>query len=136
MMQAHERRHLEVAVAVLLHEARRSDYEEGEQESAAAAQALADLFGLEAEAAASVLAEGRAKAQHLTSFYAPLTVIKRDFSLPERTRLVEWLWRITFADGRLNLYEDHYVRKIAHLLHVPNTDAMMARTRARPPAAA
>jgi uncharacterized tellurite resistance protein B-like protein len=58
-------------------------------------------------------------------------MIKREWSMPERVRLVEHLWRVTFADGRLDYYEDHYVRKIAHLLHVPNTDSMLARNRAR-----
>ena len=51
--------------------------------------------------------------------------------MPERIRLIEHLWRISFADAQLNLYEDHYVRKIAHLLHVPNTDSMLARNRAK-----
>jgi uncharacterized tellurite resistance protein B-like protein len=58
-------------------------------------------------------------------------VTKREFSMPERVRLVEHLWRVTFADGRLNLYEDHYVRKIAHLLYVPNTRSVLARNRGR-----
>jgi uncharacterized tellurite resistance protein B-like protein len=129
---AYERRQLEVAVAVLLHEARRADYVEGDEEYAPAEQALADLFGLDQRESAALLKEGRAKAQQLTSFYAPVTIIKREFLLPDRIRLVEHLWRITFADGQLNLYEDHYVRKIAHLLYVPNTDSMLARNRARP----
>ena len=128
---AHERRQLQLAVAVLVHEARRADYGEGEQESATAEGALAEIFGLEAHEAAALLDEGRARAQQLTSFYAPLTVIKREFSLEDRILLVEHLWRITFADGQLNLYEDHYVRKIAHLLYVPNTQSMLARNRAR-----
>ena|SRR5688572_11440048 len=130
-LPAHERRHLEIAVAVLVHEARRADYDEGDHESGVAQRALEEIFGLDAAAAAALLAEGREKAQHLTSFYAPLTVIKREFDMPERIRLIEHLWRITFADGQLNLYEDHYVRKIAHLLYVPNTESMMARNRAR-----
>ena len=132
---AHERRHLQMAVAVLLYEARRSDYTEGDAqsdtESDTALCALAEIFGIEPQESAGLLEEGRAKAQQLTSFYAPLTVIKREFSMEERTLLVEHLWRITFADGQLNLYEDHYVRKIAHLLHVPNTQSMLARNRAR-----
>ena len=74
---------------------------------------------------------GRDKAQHLASFYAPVTVIKREWSVPQRVRLVEHLWRVSFADGRLNPYEDHYVRKIAHLLYVTNTDSMLARNRAK-----
>lgn len=128
----HERRQLELAVAVLVHEARRADYEDADlKESDAGVAALRDLFGLEAAQAAELLAEGREKAQHLTSFYAPVTVIKREYSVPERIRLVEHLWRVSFADGLLNPYEDHYVRKIAHLLYVPNTDSMLARNRAR-----
>jgi len=128
---AHERRQLQLAVAVLVYEARRADYAEGSDESATAERALAEILGLQPTEVAALLNEGRARAQQLTSFYAPLTVIKREFSLEDRIRLVEHLWRITFADGQLNLYEDHYVRKIAHLLHVPNTQSMLARNRAR-----
>jgi uncharacterized tellurite resistance protein B-like protein len=126
-----ERRQLQVAVAVLLHEARRADYAHGDAESAAAETALVEMFGLERRDAAALLDEGRAKAEQLTSFYAPVSVVKREFSLEDRIRLVEHLWRVTFADGRLNFYEDHYVRKIAHLLYVPNTQSMLARNRAR-----
>lgn len=126
-----ERRQLQLAVAVLLHEARRSDYVERDVESATARRALADLFELDERETATLLQEGRARAQQLTSFYAPVTVIKRQWPLEERVRLVEHLWRVAFADGHLNPYEDHYVRKIAHLLYLSNTQSMLARNRAR-----
>jgi len=126
-----DRRPLHLAVAVLLHEAARADYEEGDDEEAAVQRALADLLGLDARRCADVLEEGRARAKKLTSFYAPVSVIKREFTLDERIRLVEHLWRIAFANGQLNPFEDHYVRKIAHLLYVPNTQSMLARNRAR-----
>jgi uncharacterized tellurite resistance protein B-like protein len=130
-LAGHERRQLQLAVAMLLHEARRADYEEGDRESSVAVQALMDLFGLDAGEARTLLDEGRAKAEVHTSFYAPVTIIKREFSMEERIRLVEHLWRVTFADQELHHYEDHYVRKIAHLLYVPNTESMLARNRAR-----
>ena len=130
-MPAHERRQLQLAVAVLLHEARRADYAEGDEESARGQKALAEIIGLAPDESTALLEEGRARAQQLSSFYAPVTIIKRDFSLEERVRLVEHLWRVAFADGGLDPYEDHYVRKIAHLLHVPNTQSMLARNRAR-----
>lgn len=122
---------LQLAVAVLVHEARRADWAEGGEESHAGVHALMDLFGLERGAAVELLAHGRERAQQLTSFYAPVSTVKREYPLEERIRLVEHLWRISFADGQLNLYEDHYVRKIAHLLYVPNTQSMLARNRAR-----
>jgi uncharacterized tellurite resistance protein B-like protein len=125
------RKELQLAVAVLVHEARRADYAETGEESAAGERALADFFGLEAGEAAALLAQGREKAAQLTSFYAPVSVVKREFGLEERIRLVEHLWRVSFADGELGQYEDHCVRKIAHLLYVPNTQSMLARNRAK-----
>ena len=130
-MLAHDRRQLQLAVAVLLHEARRADYAEGDEESIRARSAVTEIFGLTPQESAALLEEGRAKAQHLTSLYAPLSTVKREFSLEERVRLVEHLWRVAFAHGGLDPYEDHYVRKIAHLLYVPNTQSMLARNRAR-----
>ena len=130
-LPVHERRHLQVAVASLLHEATRVDPQQAAGEHAAAAQALADLFGLTRDESSTVLAEGAERAKQLTSYFAPVSIIKRDLPAPERARLVEHLWRIAYADGRLDPYEDHYVRKIAHLLYVPNTQSMMARNRAR-----
>jgi uncharacterized tellurite resistance protein B-like protein len=127
-----DRRHLQVAVATLLHEASRADYTERAVESAAAQAALAELFGLDPGQCAALLGEGRTRARQLTSFYAPVNVIKREYSLEERIVLVEHLWRVTFADGHLDLYEDHYVRKIARLLFVSNTQCVLARNRARP----
>ena len=126
-----ESRHLEIAVACVLHESKRVDMGEDVAEHVAAREALGDLFGLGEADAELLLEQGRTKAQQLTSYYAPLNVIKRDFSLERRIRLVEHLWRIAYADRKLDPGEDHYVRKIAHLLYVPNTQSMLARSRAK-----
>lgn len=130
-LPGHERRHLILAVASLLHEVTRVDLAESDVERAAAELALADLFGLSLPQATELLAEGRERARQLTSYFAPVSVIKRGLALPERVHLIEHLWRIAYADRRLDSHEDHYVRKIAHLLYVPNTQSMLARNRAR-----
>jgi uncharacterized tellurite resistance protein B-like protein len=126
-----EARHLEIAVACLLHESKRVDMGEDVKEHIAARDALTDLFDLGEADSELLLEQGRNKAQKLTSYFAPVSVIKRDFSLARRVRLVEHLWRIAYADGKLEPDEDHFVRKIAHLLYVPNTESMLARSRAR-----
>jgi uncharacterized tellurite resistance protein B-like protein len=131
VLPGHERRHLMLAVASLLHEVTRVDLADLDVERAAAEHALANLFGLAPPHAAELLAEGRERARQLTSYFAPVSVIKRDLPLPERVRLIEHLWRIAYADRRLDPHEDHYVRKIAHLLYVPNTQSMLARNRVR-----
>ena len=130
-LSGQERRHLHVAVASLLHEATRVDLDEREVERAVALSALAELFGLGADECAAIFSEGSDKAKHLTSYFGPVAVIKRDMTAPERSRLIEHLWRVAYADGGLDQYEDHYVRKIGHLLYVANTEVMLARNRAR-----
>jgi uncharacterized tellurite resistance protein B-like protein len=122
---------LHVAVASLLHESKRVDFAEDEAEHQASQRALVELFGIDAAHIEPLLGEGREKARQLTSYFAPVHLINRVFSIEQRIALVEHLWRIAYADGRLERDEDHFVRKIAHLLHVPNTQCMLARSRAR-----
>jgi uncharacterized tellurite resistance protein B-like protein len=130
-MPGFERRQLQLAVAVLLHESTRVDLSTHEDEQAAAERALAELFGLDAATASALLTEASGKTGHLTSYYAQVSVIKRDFSMEQRVALIEHLWHIAYAHHPLDPYEDHFVRKIAHLLYVPNTQVMLARSRAR-----
>jgi len=126
-----ELRHLQLAVATLLHESTRVDFESHAAECAAAERALAELFGLGPAECSALLNEARGKCGQLTSYFAQVSVIKRDFTMAQRVALVEHLWRIAHAHEPLDPYEDHFVRKIAHLLYVPNTQVMLARSRAR-----
>ena len=126
-----ERHHLQLAVACLLHEATRVDLAEHEKERSVAEAALAELFGLDRGESARLLAAGRERARQLTSYFGPVSVIKRDFAQSERVRLIAMLWRVAYADGGLDPYEDHFVRKIGHLLYVTNTDILLARNSAR-----
>jgi uncharacterized tellurite resistance protein B-like protein len=126
---AQDRRQLELAVAGLLHEMMRADLREKAEEHAAMETALEAMFGIGTAEAREAIRQ--AAAHRYTSYFGPVGVIKRLLGLEERIALVEHLWRIAFADGNLDPYEDHFVRKIAHLLYVPNTEAMLARQRAR-----
>ena len=122
---------LRLSVACLVHEARRVDLDHDAREHPAAIDALIQMFGIESGEAEALLEQARERAQQLTSYYSIVSVIKRDLSLEERILLIEVLWRVAYADGALHGHEDHFVRKIAHLLYVPNTQVMLARGRAR-----
>ena len=124
-----EMRQLQEAMASLLREMMRADFEEKPEERTAMSAALAAMFEL-SDADAGHLIDQAGVHRH-TSYFGPVTVIKRLVGLEQRTALVEHLWRIAFADSELDPYEDHFVRKIAHLLYVSNTDAMLARQRAK-----
>ena len=122
---------LRLGIACLVQEARRVDLDHDAREQPAAIDALIQMFGIERGEAEALLEQAREKAPQLTSYYSIVSVIKRDLSLEERVLLIEVLWRVAYADGALHGHEDHFVRKIAHLLYVPNTQVMLARGRAR-----
>jgi uncharacterized tellurite resistance protein B-like protein len=124
-----EQQRLRLAVAGLLHEMMRIDSKQTPEEARTAIGALATMFGLGEADAQGLLAQ--AGSQRLTSYFDPASIIKRLLPLEQRCDLVENLWRVAFADGELDVYEDQFVRKVADLLYVPNTECMLARQRAR-----
>ena len=130
-MQSHvrESEQLGIAIAGLLQEMTRVDLRVTPGELQAAAEALAGILALSESEARSIM--GRAIDHRFTSYFGPVSIIKRLLSSSQRAHLVEKFWEMAFADGALDPYEDHFVRKIAHLLYVPNTEVMLARQRAR-----
>jgi uncharacterized tellurite resistance protein B-like protein len=126
-----EQHALESAVATLLYEMTRMDAEVKEADLGAARAGLADLFGLEPTRADELLTEAAQKSGRLTSYFAQVSAINRRFDVQQRIRFVEHLWRVAYADGGLDPYEDHLVRKISDLLYVPHVQGMLARQRAR-----
>ena len=58
---------------------------------------------------------------------APLR--RQSFSPAERIDLMEMLWEVVYADGRLDEYEANLLRRIAGLIHVGDGDSGAARKR-------
>jgi uncharacterized tellurite resistance protein B-like protein len=44
---------------------------------------------------------------------------------------VELLWRVALSDAELEKHEEHLIRKIANLIHVPHPDFIDAKLRAQ-----
>ena len=45
--------------------------------------------------------------------------INRQLDHEQKAHVVELLWQVAYADGDLDKYEEHLVRRIADLIHVP-----------------
>jgi len=122
---------LEHAVAALVYEITRMDFEVSPEEVPAAHDALMDLLGVDDPQAKALLTWAGASENRLTTYHDAVSEISRAFAMEDRVRLVEHLWRIAHADDDLHVYEDHLVRKLADLLYVPHIQSMLARQRVR-----
>ena len=44
--------------------------------------------------------------------------------------IIEYLWRVAYADAYIHKYEEYYIRKIADLLHVSHSDYIKTKLKA------
>lgn len=57
-----------------------------------------------------------------TSLYDFTRELRTGLEAEDRAELVEWLWRVAFADARLDKHEELMVRRVADLLGVPHSE--------------
>jgi uncharacterized tellurite resistance protein B-like protein len=123
---------LRLAVAALLLEMPRMDDTVRAEECAAIEEAIRERFALGDEETRELLDLARAEGHDATDYFQFTSLINRHYSPEQREALVEHLWRIAYADSALHPYEEHLVRKIAQLLHVPHNAFIGAKHRAEP----
>lgn len=125
-----ERRHgVRVATALLLIEVARADFSEDLVEDEHALELLRGFFDLSGEDARLLFEEAKAEADHAASLQAFTRRLHQRLTMEEKLGVVEMLWRVALADGRLDKHEDHAVRKIADLLYVSHRDLIRIRNR-------
>jgi uncharacterized tellurite resistance protein B-like protein len=110
-----------LAAAALLVEVIRMDDQIADAERAQVCASVIDKFGLAEDEARELLALAEAEAEEATDVYQFTAQINRNFDSAQKVILIEHMWRAAFADGALNKYEEHLVRKVAELIYVPHS---------------
>ena len=110
---------LKVATAALLVEMSRADFSEDAQEREAIHNILQRDFALAGEEAQRLLDAADAEAGRAVSLHEFTSLLHAHLSAAQKSRVVETLWEVALADGRIDKYEDYLVRKVADLLYLP-----------------
>ena len=116
-----------LAVATLLVEIARADFEVDSSERTAIRRMLASAYGLGPDSAEDLVAQAERAVEDAVSLYEFTRRLNDELSPPEKVEIIEMLWRVAFADGRLDKYEEHLVRKAADLLYVPHRRFIRAK---------
>ena len=109
---------LRLATAVLMVDVARADSDFDESEFDHLLQLIQSHFDLSAEDSAELVNEANDKADELVSVHGFTQLLHEHLDEDEKARIVGLLWRIAYADGRLDKYEDSLVLKISDLLYV------------------
>jgi len=129
-------RALRLAVAVMLVEVMRADPVCNPNERRAVHAALREQFALDEDEATQLAELAETTAQHSTDLFTYTSRIDERFEMEQKIHMIELMWRVAYADGKLSEYERHVMWRIADLLHVPQGAYVNARMRARDAAAA
>lgn len=122
---------LRVAAAALWLEMVRADGRADGDERAAVLRAAVDKFGLPEEEARGLVAVAEEAAGRATDYFEFTRLINTHYDANQKKHVIEHLWRVAFADGRIDPHEEALVRKIADLLHLSHAAFLAARERAR-----
>jgi len=125
----HDQHSLQLATAALLFEMLRADFDEHPDEYVALERALQDSFSLSASETRQLTQLADREAADAVSLYQFTGLINQHFSAGEKVQVIEMLWQVAYADGRVDRYEEALVRKISDLLHVPHRDFIQAKHR-------
>ena len=121
-----------LAAAALLFEVAMSDYDLGEEERTTIQQLVREQFDLNDTDATVLATLAQQRVRESIGLHGFTSLINQHWSEKDRLNLVEQMWRVVYADGRLDDHELHLMRKIQRLLHIPQKDFVRAKLRHKP----
>jgi len=120
---------MRLATAALLIEMARADHSEDDVEFVTLERALEKTFSLDAEQTRELVQLAAQEVDAATSHYQFTSLINGSFAPEEKVYVIELMWQVAYADGQLDKYEEHLVRRIADLIYVPHRDFVAAKHR-------
>lgn len=118
---------LQLATAALMIEMMHQDDQAHEAEDAAIRQALKKKFSLNDDETDALFNLAHAEQKQATDYFQFTRLINENFSQPQKIKVIEYLWQVAYADGHLDNYEEHMVRKIADLLYISHSDFIRSK---------
>lgn len=110
-----------LAVTQLLLEIARSDLKIEPAEMKVIRAHLASAYGLDDEHLDRLVAAAATHVEQAISLHDTVTVINQAMGPEQKAEIIGALWRVAYADGRLDAHEEALLRRLADLLYVPHS---------------
>lgn len=118
-----------LATCVLMLEAARADNDFSDEERRHILAVLRQRFELTPGEADELLEQAMNVHDESTSLHRFTREINAAFSVPEKVKIVEEIWRIFYADKYLDGHEDHLAAKLRNLLNLSHPVMIDAKMR-------
>lgn len=128
--QQPDRSKLAVAATALMVQLSRVDTDEDDRELQTIVDCAVSALKVTREEAQAILDDARTQANDATSLYEFTDRLNELLDQDGKQIILESIWRVAFADGRIDKYEEHLIRRMADLLHLNHREYMQCRHRA------
>jgi uncharacterized tellurite resistance protein B-like protein len=116
-----------LATAALLVEVMRADQHATDAERAQLLKLLHESFGLPDAELDDLVRLAEAESEEAHDLFQFTRLVSEHYDAEQRIELVRNLWRVAWADGNIDRYEEHLIRRIADLLYVRHSDFIRAK---------
>lgn len=123
---------IRIATAVILLEVANSDDEFSDEERDTVISILKDSFRLSEEEVSELLAVSTEEREGSVDMWHFANIINENYTEEEKFSVMDNIWRVIYADGKLDKYEDHIVHKLAAILHIPHSQMIEAKLKYLP----
>ena len=113
---------LDNACAALLVEIAFADKDFDETEKKSLKQSLIETYAVDESDIEEIIKDAEETVSESTSLYGYTRVVNDEFEYEDKLSLLKNLWKVAYADGNLDKYEEHLIRKISDLIHISHTD--------------
>ena len=113
---------LQLAAAALLIEMSRADYVVEPEEQRTLEVVLHAALGLSQDEISELVELAGNAADKATSLYEFTRQINDHYDKEQKLLLIQSMWRVAYADGDLDKYEERLIRQVADLIHVSHKD--------------
>ena len=113
---------LDKACSALLIEVAYADKVFDESEINSLKQSLKETYNIDEEIINELISDAKKTVDESTSLYEYTRVVNDEFDYSDKLELLSRIWKLAFADGNLDKYEDHLIRKISDLIHISHSD--------------
>ena len=121
---------LKLTCAILMLEMIHVDEHVDDSEENTVRDILQQQFDLTTNETEELLELAHVEKMDATDYYKFTSLINEHYTQEQKIKLVEQLWQIAYADNVVDRFEEHLVRKLAELLHVPHKHFIQAKHRA------
>lgn len=122
---------LKIATAVLFLEMAYIDFNVNPEEEKQITKTLTELFQLSNEQVQELVQMAWEERKDKHDIWTFAGLVKENFNRDQKLEIIEKLWMLIFADGKVDKFEDRLIRKISSLLGLEHGEMITAKLKVK-----